>query len=312
MPRKKTSTRTKLLTDQAVALADYAAKAFVAADDLQIKAKAVKPFPLDEDERATVAEFPALPANVKKKLAKENATFTVIDTATILMAMSESFLDAKPKQQIALLMIAKKLMDSLQATIVMPDGLPKAKKAKATDTVYQLKITLLGAKPPIWRRIQVKDCTLGKLHEHIQTAMGWSNSHLHQFHVGEQLYGDPELMQENFEEMEYLDSTTTKISDILPKKAKRFSFVYEYDFGDSWEHEVLFESVVPLDSKVKYPLCLEGARACPPNDAAVCGATPTSLRRSTTRSTSVTVSCSNGSGAGSILRTSIRLRRRRR
>ena len=94
--------------------------------------------------------------------------------------------------------------------------------------------------------------------------MGWTNSHLHHFKVGEQLYGDPELLQEIFEEMEYKDSTTAKISELLPKPGKRFE--YEYDFGDSWDHEVLFESVVQADPKVKYPLCLEGARACPPED----------------------------------------------
>ena len=75
-------------------------------------------------------------------------------------------------------------------------------------------------------------------------------------------------MQENFEELEYEDSTTTRISDTLPKTGKRFRFLYEYDFGDSWYHEVLFEGVVVrVDSKVKYPLCLEGARACPPEDS---------------------------------------------
>ena len=63
----------------------------------------------------------------------------------------------------------------------------------APDTVYQFKITLLESHPPIWRRIQVKDCTLDKLHEHIQTAMGWTNSHLHHFKIGEQLYGDPDV-----------------------------------------------------------------------------------------------------------------------
>jgi hypothetical protein len=159
--------------------------------------------------------------------------------------------------------VAKKTKLIAEHAVALP---AKAKNAKPAETVYQLKITLFGATPPIWRRIQVNDCTLDKLHEYIQTAMGWSNSHLHQFKLGEQLYGDPELMQENFEELEYLDSTTTKISDILPKKGKRFSFVYEYDFGDSWEHEVLVEGVVQSESKVKYPLCLEGARACPPDD----------------------------------------------
>jgi hypothetical protein len=84
--------------------------------------------------------------------------------------------------------------------------------------------------------------------------------------VGEQLYGNPELMQENFEEMGYEDSTSTMLSDLVPKTAKRFSFIYKYDFGDGWEHEVLFEGRPPVDPKTKYPLCLEGARACPPDD----------------------------------------------
>jgi Plasmid pRiA4b ORF-3-like protein len=148
----------------------------------------------------------------------------------------------------------------------MPDPPPKAKQISPSDTVYQFKITLLGSQPLIWRRIQVKDCTLDKLHEHIQTAMGWTNSHLNQFKVGEQRYADPMLMEEDFEEFGYQDSTTTKVSKILPKTGKRFEFQYEYDFGDSWHHEVLFEGVVEADSKVKYPLCLEGARACPPED----------------------------------------------
>jgi hypothetical protein len=136
----------------------------------------------------------------------------------------------------------------------------------ATERVYQFKITLMDSHPPIWRRIQVKDGTLDRLHEHIQTAMGWANSHLHHFRIGEQHYGDPELMQENFEEFGYLDSMATKISDILPKSDKRLRFEYEYDFGDSWNHEVLFEKIVPAEPGRKYPLCLEGARACPPED----------------------------------------------
>jgi hypothetical protein len=158
--------------------------------------------------------------------------------------------------------VAKKKQASIKKT-----KLPtKAMKPTAADNGYQFKITLLKSSPPIWRQIQVRDCTLDKLHEHIQTAMGWTNSHLHHFRIGEQLFGDPDLMQENFEEMEYRDSTTTRISDILPKTGKGFHFQYEYDFGDSWYHEVLFEGVVRANPKVKYPLCLEGERACPPED----------------------------------------------
>jgi hypothetical protein len=152
--------------------------------------------------------------------------------------------DAEPKQQVALLLATEKLMACLQRNVVMPDLPAKTKKAAAANLVYQFKITLLESRPPIWRRIQVQDCTLDKLHEHIQTAMGWTNSHLHHFSIGERLYGDPMLMAENFEEMGYEDSTTTKLSDRLPRSGKRFRFEYEYDFGDGWWHELLFEGCV--------------------------------------------------------------------
>jgi hypothetical protein len=135
-----------------------------------------------------------------------------------------------------------------------------------SERVYQFQITLKDSHPPIWRRIQVKDGTLDKLHEHIQTAMGWTNSHLHHFKIGDQFYGDPDLMQENFDEYGYEDSTSTKISDILPRTSKRFRFEYEYDFGDSWWHDVVFEGCIRAERGGRYPLCVEGARACPPED----------------------------------------------
>src|SRR4029079_6241517 len=115
-------------------------------------------------------------------------------------------------------------------------------------------------------RIQVEDCTLDKLHEHIQTAMGWTNSHLHHFHLGKQLYGNPELMQENFNELGYKNATTHKLSAIVPKSGKRFTFRYEYDFGDSWEHEIVVEKIADSAPGVRYPVCLAGERACPPED----------------------------------------------
>jgi hypothetical protein len=235
-----------------------------------IKAKAVERLPLSEEERTTVAHLPSLAAKPKKKLEQKAGSFTVAEVAGIVMAVADSFVDAEPRRQVALFLVARKLMDCLQANIsrsnLRPAKTAKATRASPADTVYQFKITLQESHPPIWRRIQVRDCTLDKLHEHIQTAMGWTNSHLHHFKVKDQLYGDPMLLQENFEDMEYEDSTTTRISDILPKAGRRSRFQYEYDFGDSWYHEVLFEGVVRADPKVKYPLCLEGERACPPED----------------------------------------------
>ena len=143
----------------------------------------------------------------------------------------------------------------------------RGKFAKAmSDLIYQFKITLSDIKPAIWRRIQVQDCTLDKLHEHIQTAMGWTNSHLHQFEIQGERYGDPELLDDGFDEFDGVDSTQTMISDIVPKNAQRFVIKYEYDFGDGWEHKVLFEVCPLVDKGKKSPICLEGERACPPED----------------------------------------------
>jgi hypothetical protein len=144
---------------------------------------------------------------------------------------------------------------------------PASRKPRLAKSglLYQFKITLLGSKPPIWRRIQVTDCTLDKLHEHIQTAMGWENSHLHQFSIAGDRYGDPQLLG-GMDDIKIKNSRKTKLSDILPAKGQKFRFKYEYDFGDGWEHEVLFEGCPEPAKGNNYPLCLEGERACPPED----------------------------------------------
>jgi hypothetical protein len=262
MPKKKSSIKSEHIANQAIALAEYSGIAISAAEQLQIMTKAVKHLPLDQDERAILGDLRGLPAKLKKKLAKKDGSFTVAEVASIVKSVGSSFVDAEPRQQVKLLLIAKTPVNCLQVSIAKP----KSPATHAVTPVCQFKITLLESHPPIWRRIQIKDCTLDKLHEHIQTAMGWTNSHLHHFILNKQLYGNPELVEPNFVELKYKDSTTTTISDILPKNARRFRFQYEYDFGDSWYHEVLFEGIVSPDSKAKYPLCLEGARACPPDD----------------------------------------------
>ena len=108
--------------------------------------------------------------------------------------------------QVAFLLVAKHLLErSLwrRRPVWPTKAAAKSKKPKAkipAGTVFQFKITLQGIEPPIWRRIQTKDCTLDKLHEHIQTAMGWTNSHLHQFMIGGVRHGDPELIYEGWED----------------------------------------------------------------------------------------------------------------
>jgi hypothetical protein len=134
------------------------------------------------------------------------------------------------------------------------------RSASETDLLFQFKITLHESKPPIWRRIQIPDCTLGDLHELIQAAMGWENCHLHQFIVGDVRYGipDPELGLKN--------EAKVRLSQIVPQGGTPFRFRYEYDFGDGWLHDILFEDCPPNDVGQKYPVCLDGSRACPPED----------------------------------------------
>lgn len=130
-----------------------------------------------------------------------------------------------------------------------------------TKSVYQLKITLKDFRPPIWRRVQVNsDITLGKLHQIIQAAMGWTNSHLHGFSIGGVEYGQPlpEL------DLEIKNEQRIKLSKVVTGEKQKF--FYTYDMGDSWEHEILVEKVLPHDPLVRYPVCITGKRACPPED----------------------------------------------
>ena len=141
-----------------------------------------------------------------------------------------------------------------------------AASTDATGEVYQLKVTLTDTGPPIWRRFQVSDCFLDKLHEHIQTAMGWTNSHMYQFRIDGKLYSDPRLLAETFGELNDADSSRTRLSALLTVGGEPTRFEYEYDFGDGWLHEVLVEGRLPAEPRMRYPRCVEGARACPPED----------------------------------------------
>jgi hypothetical protein len=142
---------------------------------------------------------------------------------------------------------------------------PAKKSSTSTSVIFQFKITLLEIRPPIWRRIQIPDGTLVTLHHHIQDAMGWENMHLHQFEIDGEPYGDAQFLNNGWGD-EVLDAKKIKLSKLLADKDKNFRFFYEYDFGDGWRHEILYEGVQEAEPKRKYPLCLEGARACPPED----------------------------------------------
>jgi Plasmid pRiA4b ORF-3-like protein len=130
-----------------------------------------------------------------------------------------------------------------------------------TRVVYQIKVTLKGSKPPIWRRIQVtSETTLVQLHRILQRVMGWEGSHLYQFVIGGIPYGEPALLGE----LDAEDARTATLEALGPREKSKF--LYEYDFGDSWDHELLVEKRLPLEAGKRYPVCLTGKRACPPED----------------------------------------------
>jgi Plasmid pRiA4b ORF-3-like protein len=130
-----------------------------------------------------------------------------------------------------------------------------------TPAVYQIKVTLKGSKPPIWRRIQVTSATtLAQLHRILQCVMGWESSHLYRFVVDGMEYGDPSML----EEIEGEDARRVTLAALV--QGAKDKLLYEYDFGDSWEHELRIEKVLPLEAGKRYPVCLTGKRACPPED----------------------------------------------
>ena len=142
---------------------------------------------------------------------------------------------------------------------------------KPSAPLYHLKVVLIGTKPIIWRRLQVPgNANLGWLHAALQVAMGWTNSHLHQFRVGELLYSD---LRHNFREYEgdpeIFDENKETLQQVAPQQKDMLA--YEYDSGDSWHHQITVERILSPDSAVSsMALCLDGARACPPED---CGGT---------------------------------------
>ena len=135
-----------------------------------------------------------------------------------------------------------------------------------SKTVHQLKITLRGIRPPIWRRIEVpSDISLGELAPILEAAMGWMGGHLHMFDVDGVTYGSPDPDWGSDD----LDEDKFRLSTVLPFVGTKMRF--DYDFGDGWQHNVEVEAINPVLADVLYPRCLTGRRSCPPDD---CGGPP--------------------------------------
>ena len=133
--------------------------------------------------------------------------------------------------------------------------------AEPGDPVLQVRITLRDVDdPPVWRQVLIPAAyPLSRVHRVIQAAMGWEDSHLHAFQIGKTTYGpDPE------DELGYADETKARLADVARVRTR---MSYEYDFGDSWEHELVVEARTVAEDGQAYPACLAGEGACPPEDS---------------------------------------------
>lgn len=129
--------------------------------------------------------------------------------------------------------------------------------------IMQLKITLFGIEPKIYRIVQVPaTITLRNLHKVIQRVMEWENYHLYQFVKDRQSFGPK---SGDFDMAELQNDKSVPVAELLPKI--RHKLHYEYDFGDGWLHEILLQKTLPAEEGVRYPLCIEGRHAGPPEDS---------------------------------------------
>ena len=132
--------------------------------------------------------------------------------------------------------------------------------------IYQIKVKLKDIRPPIWRRIQVQaNINLFKLHGILQVLMGWDDYHLHEFEVEGARFGpSPDEFPDPAFADELIDEKRIKLSTLISEE--KVKFLYTYDFGDNWQHELLVEKIMPEEKGKRYPVCIAGKRSCPPED----------------------------------------------
>lgn len=241
------------------------------------KADGTYPLKLTQHQREALLQFTQLNRILKTKIERAGEGTQVVPvTWNELHKLNDETgqaavfaPSADKKRLMAVMSRVVKFFEEEHAGVFDPET-PTTRRPTKSDLLFQFTITLLDINPAIWRRIQVPDCTLTDLHEYIQAAFGWGNYHLHQFEIDGVRYSQPAPDGDDFG-MDFEDETHVLLGKLLPKSAKRTRWQYEYDFGDGWRHEVLFEGFPPIDPKAKAPLCLEGERACPPED---CGGPP--------------------------------------
>ena len=165
-----------------------------------------------------------------------------------------------------------------------------SRHSPAHNVIVQIKVKLLGvAKPPVWRRVQLRaDTRLAQLHDILQAALGWENYHMHVFSFGEEEFGVPDP------ELGFSDERQVTLGEFTDIGAR---FRYTYDFGDDWQHEITVEKLLDPDPDAHYPALVGAKGPAHQRTAAAPGDTRTSERSSPTQARTNTKTCSNGSAS---------------
>ena len=221
---------------------------------------------LSDGQCRTILKYAKLPAHLAERFAathnvKQRTQFTLDELDELLDGLEASVYRAKGNEKQKVLRIIEKVSQLLGSTIDT-EQMSEQQLPRKTDTVFQIKVSLKGIVPLIWRRIQTQDCTLVELHELLQVTMGWDFEHLYRFIIGGVEYADLDMASQE----DAQDACETNLSEVLPAKNRRPRFHYEYDFGDQWMHQLVVEERFPPERGVKYPTCVAGQRACPPED----------------------------------------------
>jgi hypothetical protein len=239
--------------------------------ELQTQGGSIKLTPL---QRKTLIDHTESKPSIKRKLKKaEDGTqaikFSRDELNEIHDKTGAAATYARSKEKQRLMSVQEKVVKIFEqdhaALFEPPKSTTRKRKSSGSGDIFQFRIDLKNIEPSIWRRIQVQDCSLEEFHEHIQAAMGWENYHLHQFTIKNVEYGpvSPDGLPFG---PQFEDETEILLSDLFPPNGKRIRFGYTYDFGDDWHHEVVFEGTPARSADQKCPACLEGERACPPED----------------------------------------------
>lgn len=185
-----------------------------------------------------------------------------LDTIENELFLISDYVRHPQKQRIVA--VQKKVADLLDQVRLAEMGIqpPSSRLTQVSNLCFQFKIILSDIRPVVWRRIQVRDCSLAKLHHYLQAAFGWENCHMHQFEIDGERYGtEPEDFGFS---VEMHDEWEIMLNELLFNAGTHSPWMYEYDFGDSWQHRLIFEGYPTREAK--YPLCTDGERACPPED----------------------------------------------